>query len=190
MNPFPFTLIGERITKAIAFAEKKHAGQIRRYTGEPYVQHVMRVADTVATHGADADTIIAALLHDTIEDTGTTAREIAAEFGPVVAMYVEALTDVSTPAEGSRAQRKEQRAKELSYASPEVQTIKYADFMDNAKSIIEHDPKFAKVFMTEMGRTVLLMRDGDRVLRGKAWQMVRDYEENVLQVSLKKGDTR
>lgn len=185
MNP----VFSEKVAKAIEFAERKHAGQIRRYTGEPYVEHVKRVAMMVAAHGANTETICAALLHDTVEDTDTTRAEIEAVFGATVALYVEALTDVR-PVGVSRATHKAKRAKELSWAAPEVQNIKYADFIDNAKSIIEHDPKFAKVFMAEMREAVLAMKDGDRVLRDKAWQVVREYEENILQGSLKKGDTR
>lgn len=179
----------EAVAKAIDFAEKKHAGQIRRYVGEPYVEHVKRVATTVATVGGTTEAIVAALLHDTIEDTDTTRAEIEALFGPLVADYVVDLTDVR-PQGMSRARHKELRAIELSRRGSVVHTIKLADFLDNAVSIVEHDPKFARVFMAEMRYAVELLYKGDAGLREKARAMVKDYEEGLVQAALKKGDPR
>lgn len=84
---------GERseIKEAFDFAVRAHEGQ-KREDGSPYVFHVIAVAQTVAEWHADQDTIIGALLHDTIEDTGARREEIAAQFGRHVALLVESVT--------------------------------------------------------------------------------------------------
>jgi len=86
-----------RIDKAKEFGRKKHEGHLRRYTNEPYFEaHCMKVAEAVEAAGGDEDMVIAALLHDTVEDTDTTFAEIRIEFGLRVAGLVIELTDVYT----------------------------------------------------------------------------------------------
>jgi guanosine-3',5'-bis(diphosphate) 3'-pyrophosphohydrolase len=63
------------ITKAFNFAEKSHEGQ-KRASGEPYFNHVFEVAKTLAKLGMDAKTVVAGILHDTIEDTEATEEQI------------------------------------------------------------------------------------------------------------------
>ena len=71
---------GERVKKAIEFAKKAHEGQ-KRKTGEPYIIHPMAVMRTLMDWGMDEDTIIAGVLHDTVEDTEVTLEDIKREFG-------------------------------------------------------------------------------------------------------------
>src|SRR5690554_2663429 len=68
-----------------------HAGQTRR-SGEPYITHPVAVAKVLAELGLDVETLIAAILHDTIEDTPLTHAEIAAQFGESVAELVDGVT--------------------------------------------------------------------------------------------------
>lgn len=82
------------IEKAYLFAKKKHEGQIRK-SGDPYICHCVGVAMILANLQAGPATIITGLLHDTIEDTGTTKEDIEKEFGKEVADLVEALTKVT-----------------------------------------------------------------------------------------------
>ena len=79
------------VRRAYEFAVLVHKDQ-RREDGSPYVTHVIAVAATVASWHADRDTIIAALLHDVLEDTATRRHEIAHQFGRRVAMLVESVT--------------------------------------------------------------------------------------------------
>ena len=76
---------------AFEFAELKHRG-IKRHSGEPYILHPIAVATYAAELALDAHGIAAALLHDTVEDTETTAEEIALEFGHAVSAIVEGVT--------------------------------------------------------------------------------------------------
>ena len=96
------------IEQARDFALAKHAGQIRNLPdgSEPYFCHLMRVAEMVSNITEDVSCIIAALLHDTVEDTETTLAEIEAAFGPTVARLVDGLTDNYTPARHPDMNRK------------------------------------------------------------------------------------
>ena len=82
------------IERAYRFAEKKHEGQFRK-SGDPYISHCLGVADILAELQVGPQTICAGLLHDTIEDTGTSREEIEQEFGKEIGNLVEALTKVT-----------------------------------------------------------------------------------------------
>ena len=83
------------IRKVYQFAEMAHDGQFRA-TGEPYITHPLEVAFILADMHLDIETIEAAILHDTIEDTAATNEDITRMFGPVVAHLVEGVTKLST----------------------------------------------------------------------------------------------
>ena len=101
---------------AIEFAVKAHAGQLRRQDNVPYILHPMEVAAIVGTMTGDEETLAAAVLHDTVEDTDTTAEQIEALFGPRVARLVASETEdkrPGTPPEESWRIRKEESLQEL-----------------------------------------------------------------------------
>jgi GTP pyrophosphokinase len=79
------------IAKAYAFAEKAHHGQVRE-SGGPYFDHLIETAKNLIRLGTDAQTVAAGLLHDTIEDTTTTAEDIQREFGDEILFLVEGVT--------------------------------------------------------------------------------------------------
>jgi len=83
----------ERIDAALAFAYEAHAGQ-RRKSGEPYIIHPILVAAITATISSDETMVMAALLHDVVEDTDHTVEEIEKRFGEDVAKLVEGLTKI------------------------------------------------------------------------------------------------
>lgn len=85
-----------KILKAVKFCIEKHAGQVRKGSGEPYSNHPIAVSSIVADHKISVhldDLIIAALLHDTLEDTETTFSELSMNFGPFVASLVLELSN-------------------------------------------------------------------------------------------------
>src|SRR3989344_5680137 len=84
----------ERIQQAYDFAEKAH-GEEKRKSGEPYIIHPRSIAVTLAKLGMDTDTIVAGILHDTLEDTSVTAEEIGKKFGDTVRFLVESVTKLS-----------------------------------------------------------------------------------------------
>src|SRR5690606_1374672 len=77
-----------RLQLAFEFSQKAHKGQMRK-SGEPYISHPIAVADILAGIGMDATTIIAALLHDVVEDTDVSLEEIKERFGEEVARLVD-----------------------------------------------------------------------------------------------------
>src|SRR5580658_3819636 len=118
------------LLEAVAFAARAHAGQIRMYGRTPYVSHVFRVC-MVARHlfGVDdANVLMAAVLHDTIDDTTTDFDDIEERFGVEVAGWVAVLTkDMRLP----ESQREENYCRGLSEAPWQVRVCKLADIYDN-----------------------------------------------------------
>ncbi len=86
---------------AIDFASKAHEGQMRK-SGEPYIIHPLAVADTLIEWGMDIDTVLAGILHDTVEDTETELKDIENLFGHDVAFLVDGVTKVSQARAGMR----------------------------------------------------------------------------------------
>ncbi len=159
------------IDAAYEFAADAHAGQVRKYTGEPYVTHPVAVAKIVASVTSDCNMICAALLHDVIEDTPVTYKDIvSAGFGRDVGMLVLDLTDVSHPLDGNRKVRKFLDRVHTSLACRDAKTIKLADLIDNTSSITACDPKFAKVYMAEKKLLLPHLRGGHGALLARATQ--------------------
>ena len=90
-----------RIEHAVEIAKKAHEGQFRK-TGEPYIVHPLAVKKILEEWGMDEDTIIAGILHDTVEDTPLTLNDIKKEFGESVAFLVDGVTKLSNARDGMR----------------------------------------------------------------------------------------
>ena len=90
-----------RVKKAVEIAKKAHEGQFRK-TGEPYIVHPLAVKKILEEWHMDEDTIIAGILHDTVEDTNLTLDDIRKEFGESVAFLVNGVTKISTARNGMR----------------------------------------------------------------------------------------
>ena len=170
------------IEKAELFAKRKHAevNQVRKYTGDPYISHPRAVVRLVSRVTDDPQIISAAWLHDTVEDTNTKIQEIESEFGVKIASFVDMLTDVSNPEDGNRAVRKEIDRVHLSKAHPDAKTVKLADLIHNSISIIEHDPKFARVYMKEKELLLEVLKEGDVYLYEIAMEMIGIYKSSAL----------
>lgn len=165
--------------RAQAFAERAHAGQLRKYTGEPYIVHPVAVVELVRSVPHTEEMLAAAWLHDVVEDTGTSLELIVREFGDRVAHLVFQLTDISRPEDGNRKTRKALDRVHLAMASAAAKTIKLADLIDNSKSIVEHDPDFAKVYMQEKAELLGVLLGGDQMLWRKASDIVTQYLKKV-----------
>ncbi len=128
---------GELIEKAYEFAKKKHEGQFRK-SGEPFFSHPAEVAYILAELRMDVPTIVAGLLHDTLEDTDTTEEEIEREFGREVLFIVKGVTKL----EGYSFQSKEEKEAEsfrnllISLAEDiRVLIVKLADRLHNMRTL-------------------------------------------------------
>jgi hypothetical protein len=151
------------VEKARQFATAAHrgVGQTRKYTGEPYDEHLRRVAGLVETVTDDPEMIAAAWLHDVVEDTPVTLEEVEREFGPGVRGLVDALTDVSRPHHGNRRARKAMDREHLAQAPARAQTVKLADLVDNCDDICRHNRGFGRIFLAEMGELLAVLDRGD-----------------------------
>lgn len=152
--------LNEKQEKVRNLAKEYHKDQVRKYTAEPYFNHLVSVAETCYKYGL-INGIEIGLLHDIIEDTkmGETALYwnlrnfgyIKGEASYIVSGVV-ALTDVFTKSSFpylNRRLRKKCEAERLGVIGHNFMLIKCADLLDNSKSIIERDPKFASVYLTE-----------------------------------------
>ena len=129
-----------RLLGAIAFAAEKHRYQRRKDAdATPYVNHVIAVAMVLAEEGyvTDEELLLAAVLHDTVEDTDTTFTELEARFGPVIAGLVSEVTDDKTLKKEERKLLQEVRAP---LASDRAKQLKIADKICNIRDITHHPP--------------------------------------------------
>ena len=175
------------IRSAAFFAVAAHGaiGQVRKYTGEPYYLHPFAVAALVSQVSNSPVMIAAALLHDVVEDTKVDLGTILGTFGPEVACLVDDLTDASRPTDGNREIRKAIDRAHSEAASPDAQTIKVADLIDNTRSIVERDPAFAKVYLAEKRLLLAVLKRADPRLREIAERQIREYEQARLDEALR-----
>ena len=127
------------IKRAYEFAEKKHAGQTRG-SGEPYIKRPLRVARLAAEWGSESDVIMAALLHDVVEDCGVPLSEIRELFGSNVEKIVDAVTALSDKEFANHTLTKAQKdllsdAKLQSRMNSEALLVKIADRIDNLNTL-------------------------------------------------------
>ena len=173
--------------RAKEFAAHWHGsiGQVRKYTGEPYINHPMAVAELVRGVPHDEAMLAAAYLHDVVEDTPCTIQMVEAEFGEDVAELVGSLTDQSEPSDGNRAKRKEIDRLHTASASARAKTVKLADLIDNSRTILTLDPDFARVYIKEKARLLEVLTEGDPILHAMATSIVVQAQEAQLQEALR-----
>jgi guanosine-3',5'-bis(diphosphate) 3'-pyrophosphohydrolase len=116
-------------------AEQRHRGQLRK-SGDPYITHPLAVATILAELGMDTTTLVAALLHDTVEDTGLSLDEIRDQFGPEVAHLVDGVTKLDRVKFGAAAEAETIRKMVVAMArDPRVLVIKLADRLHNMRTL-------------------------------------------------------
>jgi guanosine-3',5'-bis(diphosphate) 3'-pyrophosphohydrolase len=123
------------LQRAYDVAEAAHASQ-KRKSGDPYITHPLAVATILAGLGMDTTTLVAALLHDTVEDTGATVESITADFGTEVAHLVDGVTKIDRVKMGDAAQAETIRKMIVAMArDPRVLVIKLADRLHNMRTL-------------------------------------------------------
>jgi len=167
------------LIQAINFAAKKHSAQKRKGADEqPYINHPLEVINLLASAGniEDYDVLIAAVLHDTIEDTETTEEEITRLFGAnVCGMVLEVTDDKSLP----KAERKQLQIEHAPHLSDGAKRIKLADKISNIRDVTENPPdgwsKERRLEYVEWGENVI---DG---LRGVNLNLEKRFDETVAE---------
>ncbi|SFR90988.1 guanosine-3',5'-bis(diphosphate) 3'-pyrophosphohydrolase [Dyella sp. OK004] len=126
-----------RVTRAYEVGAQAHEGQARK-SGEPYITHPVAVAGILAELGLDAETIIAAILHDTLEDTELSRSELASEFGETVAELVDGVTKLDKMRFSSRQEADAESFRKMLLAMARdlrVILIKLADRLHNMRTL-------------------------------------------------------
>lgn len=181
----------EEILKQVRdFADRAHGNQRRKYTPDRYIVHPVRVMELSRAYNDALPVLAAALLHDVLEDTPTTEDDIL-EFlqglmeeedaRKTVKLVVE-LSDVYVKdnyPKWNRRKRKAAEVERLSNTSPEAQTIKYADIIDNSVEIVSHDVDFGRVFLRECRALLKGMNQGHPELYQRAIDTVNQGLEQL-----------
>lgn len=139
---------------ALGFIEAAHAGQKRKYNGENFSEHPKRVAITINQYiNGDTNLLLAALLHDTVEDCeNITFEYLELFFNKEVVDLVREVTNVSKKEDGNRAIRKAIDLEHIKGCSSGAANIKLADMLDNLSSFSKEDPDFAQVYFREKAK--------------------------------------
>ena len=140
MNADPDGKLLVDFVRALAFASRKHSLQRRKdVDASPYINHPIALVSilTVEAGIADRDTLCAALLHDTIEDTETTVEELVETFGGEVASRVQEVTDDKRL---PRLERKRLQVEHAVHLSPKARVVKLADKIANLRDIADSPP--------------------------------------------------
>jgi (p)ppGpp synthase/HD superfamily hydrolase len=162
------------LDKAVQFATKAHGSQVRKYHGTPYISHPLAVAEIVKSVPHTEEMLMAAVLHDVVEDTPVTIEEIKQEFGDTVAEIVYFLTDISKPEDGNRAHRKQLDAEHNAKGPAEAQTVKVADLIHNSSDIAAHDPRFWRTYKMEKLNTLNMLDKADETLKARAFAQIME----------------
>ena len=133
--------LSRRVARAFAFALQAHGTQTRKGTTIPYISHVLAVASLVLDYGGTENQVVAALLHDTVEDCGVTYAQIQRQFGAPVARIVKDCTDAETIPKPPWKARKQRYIDHLRHGhhAPSL-LVSAADKLHNARAIV-HDVK-------------------------------------------------
>ncbi len=127
----------DAVQRAYTFVQKKHSGQTRA-SGEPYVSHVTEVALLATRLQLDSSSIVTALLHDTVEDTGVTLEHLSEEFSPEVASLVDGVTKLNKINFSSQAEKQAENFRKMLLAMAEdirVLLIKLCDRTHNMRTL-------------------------------------------------------
>lgn len=180
----------EILKKVAEFADLAHGDQMRKYSPERYIVHPLKVMEIVRAYNQDPAVLAAAILHDVLEDTSTKKKEMRVFLYTVMdentadrtVDIVKELTDQYTKKDYPQWNRKKRKQKEherLSKTSPEAQTIKYADLLDNSAEIAKEDPDFADRYLNEAEDLIKRMDKGDPQLRARVIEQVEKLLKEV-----------
>jgi (p)ppGpp synthase/HD superfamily hydrolase len=127
---------GAKFEEALVHAARLHREGVRKGTAIPYVTHLLAVAAIVGENGGTEDEVVAALLHDAIEDTPETEASLAARFGPAVAEIVAACSDTDVTPKPPWKERKEAYVARAAGLPNSARLVSSADKLHNARSIL------------------------------------------------------
>jgi len=172
------------------YADEAHGDQTRKYTPDRYIVHPVRVMKICQEYDASLPVLAAALLHDVLEDTPVQPNEMREFLTSIMEVdeanrtlkLVRELTDVYIKKDYPRLNRDQRKQKELDRIkkiSPQAQTIKYADIMDNCQEIVAHDSSFAPKFLKECYAILKAANRGNSELHHLALDTVQREKKKI-----------
>lgn len=182
------------LQRAELIAVEAHGSQQRQFEEAPYWRHLQRVAETVLLYSDNESLTAAALFHDVLEDTSWSEQQLKERIEAIsspahatlIVGWVKELTDEfikSKYPQWNRKRRKQAEAERLSKVSREAQTIKYADIMDNSRSLLSGGQSFAPKYLSEAWHLLQTMTKGNNALREEALKVVTQ-EMNRLNITI------
>jgi (p)ppGpp synthase/HD superfamily hydrolase len=180
----------DMISQVKEFARQSHGDQQRKFADEPFINHPIRVMETCKEYTDREAILIAALLHDVLEDTEVSRERLKEFLLPVAGdriatdaiKLVEELTDIYTKKaypQWNRRKRKSMESARLKQTSPDSQTIKYADMIDNSLELSGAEPDFKKLFLHECRALLKVMTAGDQRLYKRAVETINSCIEKL-----------
>jgi (p)ppGpp synthase/HD superfamily hydrolase len=180
----------ETLQQVLHFAEEAHASQTRKYTPERYMVHPIRVMEICSGYNNSLPVLAAALLHDVLEDTPVTRDELLQYLYTIMQpadaeQTIELVTDLTDEytkesyPHWNRRKRKDMERDRMRRISPDAQTIKYADILDNSHEITQQDPQFAPRYLKECRMLLQAMPLGHAGLYHKVKEMIRNCLEEL-----------
>jgi guanosine-3',5'-bis(diphosphate) 3'-pyrophosphohydrolase len=188
--------VNSPLTQIQEFASKAHEGQRRKYEDAPYIVHPIRVMELCNQYTKNPAVLAAALLHDVLEDTPVTRKDLhdflLTVFPPHQATtaieLVDGLTDRFTRKnhpELNRRRRKQKEAERLAACSGDTQTVKYADIIDNCQTIVTGKDDFAGIYLHECRALLKHMDKGNTQLYQRAVSTVEECFKKFNDPSLR-----
>jgi (p)ppGpp synthase/HD superfamily hydrolase len=181
--------MGPRFLKAVALANDMHQSQLRKGTKIPFISHLLAVAGIVMEAGGDEDLVIAALLHDAVEDAGgrPTLERIRTEFGDGVAEIVEACSDTDVTPKPPWKARKEAYLAAIPHKSHQTRVVSLADKVHNSRCILSDYREIGDAVWTRFneGRDLQLWYYralADAFTRHEPGPLARRLEETVREL--------
>lgn len=175
------------VIRAIRFANNKHreVGQRRKWSDQPYITHPIAVIRLLMQYAEPTEAmLVAAALHDTVEDTNTTLEEIDDNFGREVALLVYWLTDVAKPEDGNRAARMKINRDHIEAAPAEAQTIKAADSTHNLLNCVATAGRFAEKYIPEKRAAFEILHKADRLMMQVFDRVLTEQESQLKEKKL------
>jgi len=171
------------LSAAVGFAYAAHLGQKRKFTGDDYIVHPLRVGLALEPYGVTLQ--CAGILHDTIEDCGVTREDLFSVFGEQmkgrqIANVVQEVTGPSKQIpDAPRGRRKEVDLRHLAEVSPEAKILKMCDCMDNLRDLQHSQVPFDYLDLRLGERTRLLevLRDAESELGNRMEQLIQELRE-------------
>lgn len=178
--------MNDRLKKAHSFAKEKHKNQKRKFTDKEYITHLENTANLLwgADEEVDTDSLVAALLHDIVEDTQTTFKEIDQNFGREVRNLVEELT--SNKEEQNAVGKAIYLTKKINNLSEKAFTIKLCDRLDNVMGL-NHENILQEFRLQYINETKYIITHINRKINDTQKYLLKRVKSMILYLELQGG---